>query len=96
VELKNLDFEILILNSIELLGCLNHVITITLQIRYTGCYSPYRYEQHSHVDSDTTSLMPSLLPLTPDREYGSALHDALVASRSMISLGLLALRHLLA
>jgi hypothetical protein len=35
-----MDFEILILNSIELLGCLNHVITITLQIRYTGCYSP--------------------------------------------------------
>jgi hypothetical protein len=39
MELENLDFEILILNSIELLGCLNHVITITLQIRYTGCYN---------------------------------------------------------
>jgi hypothetical protein len=30
MKLENLDFEILILNSIELLGCLNHVIIITL------------------------------------------------------------------
>jgi hypothetical protein len=40
MELEYLDFEILILNSIELLGCLNHVITITLRIIYTGCYKP--------------------------------------------------------
>jgi hypothetical protein len=33
IELANLDFEILILNSIELLR-----ITITLQVRYTRCY----------------------------------------------------------
>jgi hypothetical protein len=37
MEHENLDFEILILNSIELLGCLSHVITI-LRIRYMGCY----------------------------------------------------------
>jgi hypothetical protein len=39
MKLENLDFEILILNSIELLGCLNHVIIITLWIRYTECYN---------------------------------------------------------
>jgi hypothetical protein len=39
MKLENLDFEIRILNSIELLGCLNHVITITLRIRYTGYYT---------------------------------------------------------
>jgi hypothetical protein len=41
------------------------------------------------------SLMPSLLPLTQDHEYGSALQGILVALRSMISLSLLALGHLL-
>jgi hypothetical protein len=39
MKLENLDFETRILNSIELLGCLNHVITITLRIRYTGYYT---------------------------------------------------------
>jgi hypothetical protein len=29
----------MILNSVELLGSLNHVITITLRIRYMGCYN---------------------------------------------------------
>jgi hypothetical protein len=43
MELENLDFEILILNFIELVGCLNHVITTTLRIRYTGCYSKQPY-----------------------------------------------------
>jgi hypothetical protein len=41
------------------------------------------------------SLMPLLLPLTQDHEYGSALHGTLVALRSTKSLGLLALRQLL-
>jgi hypothetical protein len=38
--------------------------------------------------------MPSVLLLTQDHEYGSALHDALVVMRTMKSLGLLALRYL--
>jgi hypothetical protein len=29
----------MILNSVELLGSLNHVITITLRIRCMGCYN---------------------------------------------------------
>jgi hypothetical protein len=36
-----LQIQILILNSIEVFGSLKHVITITLLIRYMGCYSTY-------------------------------------------------------
>jgi hypothetical protein len=46
MKLENLDFETLILNSIELLWCLNHVVTRTLRIRYTGCYSPPSLKQN--------------------------------------------------
>jgi hypothetical protein len=38
-ETWNLQIQILILNSIELLGSLKYVITIILRIRYIGCYT---------------------------------------------------------